>query len=377
MWVVVVTAAVAALIGAGVGLAVGYGSQKTIVEKFEPNQSVFAKPTDVQAVLGQVEPAVVSIDTTAYSSAKSSSGDQVEGAGTGMILTRTGEVLTNNHVVAGATAVTVTLFGQNAAMAAHVIGTDPAQDLALVQIDNANDLPTVQLGNSSNVRVGDDVLAIGNALALAGGPTVTEGIVSALGRSLTAQSEVSGKTETLNNLLQTDAAINPGNSGGPLVNSHAQVVGMNTAVAESGQGNPPAQGIGFAIAIDTIKPMLAQLQAGGTGGPSGGVTSTTAASAPAYLGVIVETVTSSIANQLGLTAKTGAVIVGLSPGGPAANGGMKVNDVIVAIGTKPIRSVPDLTSALGAYAPGQHVKVGYYRGSRRLTANLTVIAQPS
>jgi serine protease Do len=279
--------------------------------------------------------------------------------------------------VAGATAVTVTLFGQSSALPAHVIGTDPAQDVALVQIDNESGLPTVSLGDSSSVQVGDDVLAIGNALALAGGPTVTEGIVSALGRSLTAQSEITGKTETLNGLLQTDAAINPGNSGGPLVNSKAQVIGMNTAVAESGEGNAPAQGIGFAIAIDTIKPMLAQLQAGGTGGTNGGVTPSTGSSAAAYAGVVVETVTASIAHELGLTPKSGAVVVGLASGGPAAAAGLKVDDVIVSLGGQVVRSVPDLISALATHSPGDRVSVGYYRGTQKHSVQVTLTAQPS
>jgi S1-C subfamily serine protease len=162
--------------------------------------------------------------------------------------------------------VTVTLFGQTNPRPARVIGTDPTQDLALVQIENVKGLPTVQLGDSNLALVGDNVLAIGNALALAGGLTVTEGIVSSKNRSLTATSDITGRSETLSGLIQTDAAINSGNSGGPLVNASGQVIGMNTAVAESTQGNAPAQDIGFAIAIDTIKPLLAQLRSGGTGG---------------------------------------------------------------------------------------------------------------
>jgi S1-C subfamily serine protease len=186
-----------------------------------------------------------------------------------MILTSDGEVLTNNHVVAGAGTLTVTLFGQTNPLPAHVIGTDPAQDLALVQIEHANGLPTVQLGDSNAARVGDNVLAIGNALALAGGLSVTEGIVSSKNRALTATSDLTGRSENLSGLIQTDAAINSGNSGGPLVNSSGQVIGMNTAVAESTQGNAPAQNIGFAIAIDTIKPLLALLRDSGTKGSGG------------------------------------------------------------------------------------------------------------
>ena len=261
--VVIITAVLGALVGGAVGYVAASRSQQTIVEKFLPNSASFPRPANVQAVLAKVEPAVVSIDTEGVVHG----GDGiVQGAGTGMILTSDGEVLTNNHVVAGASSVTVTLFGQSNHLPARVVGTDPAQDLALVQIENAHGLPTAQLGDSNHARVGDDVLAIGNALALAGGLSVTEGIVSSKNRSLTATSQITGRSENLSGLIQTDAAINSGNSGGPLVNSSGQVIGMNTAVAESTQGNAPAQNIGFAIAIDTIKPLLAQLRTGGTGG---------------------------------------------------------------------------------------------------------------
>jgi S1-C subfamily serine protease len=369
-WVVVVTAVIAALVGAAVGLAIGWGSQRTVVEKFFPNRSVLVKPSDVQAVLARVEPAVVSIDTTAYSATRSG---QVRGAGTGMIITASGEVLTNSHVVAGATVLTVTVFGQTRARPAHVVGTEPAQDLALVQIDDASGLPSVQLGDSGAVQVGDDVLAIGNALALAGGPTVTEGIVSAVGRSLSARNEVTGRIETLTGLIQTDAAINPGNSGGPLVDSLARVVGMNTAVAESSQGNAPAQGIGFAIAIDTIKPVLARLRAGGTGGSSGAGPG--AATAP-YLGVVVRSVTSSVAADLQLTSTTGAVVVGLAPGAPAAAAGIEVDDVIVSVSGHAVRSVPELLGALAAYPAGSTVVLGTYRGAHRRNVTVTLGTPP-
>ncbi len=187
VWVVAVTAVVAAVIGAAAGLWVGLGSQQTVVEKYFPNKSVLVHPTDVQGVLAKVEPAVVSIDTTVFTGGTGTTGQEVEGAGTGMILTPAGEVLTNNHVVAGASTVTVTLFGQTKALPAHVIGTDPSEDVALVQIEGQHGLPTVTLGNSDGAQVGDDVVAIGNALALQGGPTVTEGIVSATGRTLSAK----------------------------------------------------------------------------------------------------------------------------------------------------------------------------------------------
>jgi len=263
VWVAVVSSVLGALVGGTVGYVVASRSQQTIVEKFFPNEASLAKPVDTQAILAAVEPAVVAIETQRL--AKTGRGGLIEGAGTGMILTAGGQVLTNDHVVAEASSVTVTLFGQTSPLAARVIGTDPAQDLALVQIENAHGLPTVKLGDSNAARVGDAVLAIGNALGLSGGLTVTQGIVSSTDRSLSATSDVTGRSETLTGLLQTDAAINSGNSGGPLVNSAGRVIGMNTAVAESTQGNAPAENIGFAIAIDTIKPLLAFLAAGGTG----------------------------------------------------------------------------------------------------------------
>lgn len=262
VWVVVLTAVIAALIGGGVGYLAARHSEQTIVERFNPNAPGLTRLADTQAILAKVEPAVVSISTQGVGRTRD---HEVEGAGTGMILTSDGQVLTNDHVIAGASTVTVTLFGQSDALPAKVIGADPSQDLALVQILNQHGLPTVDLGDSQAAQVGDDVLAIGNALALSGGLTVTQGIVSSKDRSLTATSDLTGRSENLTGLIQTSAAINSGNSGGPLVNSDGQVIGMNTAVAESTQGNAPAQNIGFAIAVDTIKPLLGLLRSGGTG----------------------------------------------------------------------------------------------------------------
>ncbi|MGO8872433.1 MAG: S1C family serine protease [Acidimicrobiales bacterium] len=364
-----VTAVLAAMIGGLVGALVGVGSQQTIVERFFPNRSVLAKPQDVQAVLAAVEPAVVSID-----SQSGGGGDVVEAAGSGMILSPDGEVLTNNHVVAGASSVTVTLFGQTNARAAHVLGADPADDLALVQIDGASDLPTVVLGESSQTRVGDSVLAIGNALALAGGPTVTEGIISAEHRSLTAENE-SGQTESLTGLLQTDAAINPGNSGGPLVDARAQVVGMNTAVASSSSGNAPTQNIGFAISVDSIKPLLGQLRAGGTGG-SGTPTPVPVANT-AYIGVTVGPVTPALQQQDDLTPSSGALILAVQPGSPAATASLQVDDVIVSFNGTAIEDPADLTAAIHALQPGDRVTLGIYRGSRRLSIGVTLGARPA
>jgi S1-C subfamily serine protease len=205
---------------------------------------------DVAQVLAKVEPAVVSIQATIDQGPFSSTA-----AGSGMILTSDGEVLTNAHVVNGASSITVTLSGQSQARAATLVGIDTNNDLALLKINGASNLPTVSLGKSSEVQVGDDVVAIGNALALQGSPTVTEGIISALNRSLGAGSgEMPG-------LIQTDAPISSGNSGGPLVNAAGQVIGINTAVATSSQ-ETTASNIGFAIPIDKAMTIVEQLRNG-------------------------------------------------------------------------------------------------------------------
>ena len=256
--VALVAALVGALVGSSLVALFASRSPQTIIREYFPTKGGRVQVGDVQSILASVLPAVVSIDTSSFRGA-GDLGSYVQGAGTGMIIKSSGVILTNNHVIEGAQTVTVTLYGQVKQFPAKVIGTDALKDIALVQVEGAgHSLPTVRFGNSNAAQQGDGVLAVGNALALAGGPTVTEGIVSALNRSLTATTD-NGTTENLTGLIQTDAPINPGNSGGPLVNSSGQVVAMNTAVATSSQGNAPAQNVGFAIAIDEIRAIVAQI----------------------------------------------------------------------------------------------------------------------
>ncbi len=256
--VALAAAVVGAVVGSGLVAAFTSRSPQTIVREYFPTKSGKVQVGDVQSILASVLPAVVSIDTSSFRGV-GDLGAYVQGAGTGMIIEPSGVILTNNHVIEGAQTVTVTLYGQVRQFRAKIIGTDALKDIALVQVEGAgHSLPTVRFGNSNSAQQGDGVLAIGNALALAGGPTVTEGIVSALNRSLTATTD-NGATESLTGLIQTDAPINPGNSGGPLVNSSGQVVAMNTAVATSSQGNAPAQNVGFAIAVDEIRGIVAQI----------------------------------------------------------------------------------------------------------------------
>jgi S1-C subfamily serine protease len=206
----------------------------------------------VAAVLARVRPSVVTITAqiTEQQGPFSSSG---EAAGTGIILTTTGEILTNAHVVADATDIRVKIDGVGAARTATLVASDTAADMALLRVGDASGFVAAPLGRSSTVAVGDDVVAIGNALALSGGPTVTRGIVSALGRSLETDSA------SLSDLIQTDAAISSGNSGGPLVDASGTVIGVCTAVAAS-SGSNTADDIGFAIAIDTARAAVTRLR---------------------------------------------------------------------------------------------------------------------
>mgnify|MGYP003345588598 CR=1 FL=1 len=214
--------------------------------------------------------------------------------------------------------------------------------------------PTAQLGSSSELVVGDDVVAIGNALALDGGLSVTRGIISAKGRTVDTDANTS-----LYNMLQTDAAINPGNSGGPLLNSRGQVVGINTAIANPGE----AQNVGFAISIDSARPIIDQLRAG-------------QAVELAYLGVQTKTVTPAIANELKLASQTGAVVVRVQPRTAAARAGMEVNDVIVAVDGQAVRRADDVGAAIRGRRPGDTVRITVLRGGERQTLDVTLGSVP-
>jgi S1-C subfamily serine protease len=333
----------------GGGVAGGIAGRMTAENATSPssvassnNGSVITQTGDVQAILAKVQPGVVYIHTQAQRGGRFFPS---QGAGTGVVLTPDGEVLTNAHVVAGATNIRVNLAGESQARTATLVAADSSKDVALLKINGASNLKTVDLGSSGDLRVGDDVVAIGNALDLKGGFTVTRGIVSALNRSIDAQDGVQ-----LSGLIQTDAAINPGNSGGPLVNAGGQVVGINTAV--EGQ----AQNIGFAIAIDTIKPMLERLRAG----------QSTTATPRAYLGVSTQAVDG-----------TGATVIEVGTGTPAAAAGLQVGDVIVAIDSTQVSDPDGLGAAITSHAPGDRVTVTYLRGGARRTAQVTLGTRPT
>jgi serine protease Do len=361
-WVAValVAALVGALVGGGVATLVADGDDEPAAPIFGPNTSTIARPQDIQGILQRVQPGVVSIRTQAFQGGLFDlDPSPVRGAGTGMILSTDGVILTNAHVVSGATAIQVTLFGENEPRQADMLGADPSADVAAIKLRDTRNLANrpVRLGSSRNLKVGDSVVAIGNALALRGGPTVTLGIVSALDRSL------GNGGHQLSGLIQTDAAINPGNSGGPLVNANGEVIGINTAVIQS-TGRAIAQNIGFAIAIDNVKPMLSGLRSGEASAQQG------------FLGVTSATLTAEIAERFGLATDRGAIVDQVQPGSPAASVGLQPGDVITRAAGRDVETSADLVATVRAHRPGERIEIEWKRGTAGRRATVTLAARP-
>ena len=358
---------VAALIGGVVGgLTVHYSTSSNSNNASLPVTTDNATPASsgstggltIPQLVVKVQPSVVSIDVK---------GQGTEDQGTGMIISSDGLVVTNNHVIAASVpggTITVTRTGSTTPLPATLVGTNPVDDVALIRINNANNLPTVTFGNSNALVVGDSVVAIGNALGLAAGtPTVTNGIVSALGRTVTASSSAS--SETLNNMIQTDAAINPGNSGGPLLDAQGDVIGMNTAVAGTLPDGTSAQNIGFAIPVATIESLLKTLKAGQSVVNHG-----------AFIGVEISSMNPTLQAEYGFTLSSGAVVMSVVPNSGAANGGIKQGDIIVGINGTSISSAQDVTSVISALHPGDNIKVKVVRGTQTLTKTVTLGTAP-
>ncbi len=312
----------------------------------------------IPTLVGKVLPSVVSIDVK---------GPGTEDQGTGMIISANGLVVTNNHVIAasiGGGTITVTRSGSTASLPATLVGTNPINDVALIRINGASGLPAVTFGNSNKLVVGDAVVAIGNALGLAAGtPTVTQGIVSALGRTVTAGSGTS--SETLGNMIQTDAAINPGNSGGPLLNARGDVIGMNTAVAGTLPDGESAQNIGFAIPVATIQSLLKSLLAGES-----------VISHGAFIGVEIMSNSPTVQQQYGFTTDVGAVVISVIAHTGAAAAGVHQGDIIVGLNNTAISNAQDLSSVLSGLRPGDHVTLHIVRGTQHLALSVTLGTAP-
>lgn len=353
---------VAALVGGLAGHFAAPSSNSGLTLKVvsqAPGAAILPNGMSIPKLVQKVLPSIVSIDVK---------GSQGEDEGTGMIISSNGLVVTNNHVIANAIdggTITVTRSGSTKSLPATLVGTNPVDDVALIRINNARDLPTVTFGNSNALETGDAVVAIGNALGLAAGtPTVTQGIVSALGRTVTASDE--SATETLNNMIQTDAAINPGNSGGPLLDSSGDVIGMNTAVAGTLSDGESTQNIGFAIPVSTIESLLPSLRAGESVVNHG-----------AFMGVEIESMTPELQSEYGFSVSTGAVVMSVISGTGAAAAGIKQGDVIVGINATSITSAQDVSSVISSLRPGDVITVHLVRGTKHLSLKVTLGREPA
>jgi Do/DeqQ family serine protease len=269
--------------------------------------------------------------------------------GSGVIVTPTGYVLTNNHVVETADEIEVAL-ADGKKLLAKVVGNDPETDLAVLRIDGEN-MPAIRFGSSEDLRVGDVVLAIGNPFGV--GQTVTSGIVSALGRTGLG-------INTFENFIQTDAPINPGNSGGALIDAAGNLVGINTAIFSRSGGSI---GIGFAIPVSTAKMVLEQIV------KSGSVTR-------GWIGVEVQEITPPIAESFRLEESRGALIAGVLRGGPADKAGVKPGDILVEVQGRPVADPASMLNVIAALSPGQPAKLKLKRQGKDVEASITVGRRP-
>ena len=304
-----------------------------------------------------------------------------EAAGTGMVLTSTGEVLTNNHVIDGATSVKVRDIGNGRTYTAKVVGYNKTKDVAVLQLQNASGLQTVSL-SSAGVQAGQKVVAVGNALGKGGTPSVATGKVTATGRTITASDEDAGNAEQLHGLIQTNAGIQPGDSGGPLLNTAGDVVGMNTAASSNisttafgTQSQQPATQA-FAIPITEATSIASQIKAGQA-------SSTVHIGATAFLGVEVSPESSAggfggFGNGDGSSASGGATVAGVVNGSAAAQAGLAEGDVITSVAGHTIASSTDVSSALAAHHPGDKISLSWTdQSGQSQTATVTLGSGPA
>jgi S1-C subfamily serine protease len=321
---------------------------------------------DPAALAREVDPAVVDITSILADNAG-------EAAGTGMVVTPSGEVLTNNHVIDQAVSITAQIDGRGPRYAAELVGTDPTSDVALLQLEGVSGLKTVSFGNSSSATVGEPVAAIGNALDLSGPPKLTQGTITGLDMPIVAQDSGTALCESLKGMLETDASLEPGNSGGPLVNSQGQVIGINTAASGTqGQSGPPASGStqGFAIPIASAIRIVSEMRADHA-------TATVHIGRSPLLGVEVTGVNGSgsggACNHSGSSSgdygefgfgptapvSSGALVVVVESGTPADDAGIQVGDAITTFDGHGVSTAQSLTRLVQAERPGDQVEVGW------------------
>ncbi len=327
-------------------------------EGYYTGNSAQFEETSIAGIASKVTPAVVSIVSSVYTTNYFGYGSTGQAAGTGMIVTSDGYVLTNKHVIEDATDIKVITDAGDTYENVEVVGTDPLNDVAYLKINGAKDLPTVTLGDSKTIAVGQPVLAIGNALG-AYQNSVTQGIISGTGREVAAGDSNGRNVEYLTDMLQTDAAINPGNSGGPLVNAAGDVIGINTAVSSS------ANGLGFAIPISATKGMLNNIIKNDK-------------AERAYIGVSYTTITADVAKKYNLSVNHGAYVKSSSGGsaivknGPADKAGLEDGDIITKVGNVEVGRAGSVSTLVGEFTVGDTVEFTILRNGEEKTINITL-----
>jgi S1-C subfamily serine protease len=326
---------------------------------------------DLSALATKVNPAVVDINTQLNT-------PNAQAAGTGIVLDSSGVVLTNNHVISGATSITATDIGTSQTYPATVIGYDSVHDIAVLQLQDATGLPTAEIGDSGALTIGDPIAAIGNAGGRGGTPAIAAGTISALNQSVTVSDDTTGATEALTGLIQVAASVQPGDSGGPLVNATGQVIGVDTAGSAGFRSRfGPSGGEGLAIPINDAIAIGQQIQAGTASptihiGPTGilGVTvqgpnPQTAPNQRGRLGNRHHTATSGV---------TGALVTGIMPGSPAEHSGLTAGDIIVSLDAMTVDSSTTLTTLLSTHHPGDSVQLSWLDSTGQQHAATIVLA---
>ena len=362
--IIIVVVIALAWLGVGATMLVRWldGGQQPEVSDQGSNVVISQKEADLAELVEKTSPTVVSI-VTSQVSGQGFFQQEVEGAGTGIVISEDGYILTNKHVISEARSVQVVMSDGTRHSDVTVVGSDPLNDIAFLKIKNVSDLKVATLGDSGAMRVGQDVIAIGNSLGQYQN-TVTSGIVSGLGRPVTAaSSELNSRVESLTDLLQTDAAINPGNSGGPLINSAGQVVGINTAIAAD------AQGIGFAIPINAAKGMIRGVIANGK-------------VEKAYLGVQYVAITPDVRTEYKLSVDQGALVrsgsgSAVESNSPADEAGIKDGDIITKVNEKYVGKQGGLGSLVAEFMPGEKVTLTIIRDGKEQQKTLTLGAYKS
>ena len=367
----IATGAVALAAGAALGGLIGSMGHTAVGAVTATSKTVLT----AGQIASRVDPALVDvISTDGYQGATSE--------GTGIVLTSNGEVLTNNHVIEGATSVKVIDIGNGKTYTATVVGYDASHDVAVIQLQDASGLTTASLGDSSSVQTGDSVTALGNAEGKGGTPAVATGTVTALNQSITASDQLSAVSEQLTGLIETNAPIQPGDSGGPLVNSYGQVIGMDTAASSNyqfqGQSSTATQA--YSIPIDNALSIAKQIEAGTT-------SADVHIGATAFLGLEIGGSSSNtggfggfggFGGQNGQSGTSGVTIAGTVSGSPAANAGLTQGDTITAIAGQSVTSAEDVAHGLVKYHPGDSISVSWTDTSGQShTTNLTLTSGPA